>query len=313
MSWCIIPDFIGMVFIQFLIGLGHTRITLLFSLIWVPVNIISNAVLVFGLWGFPAFGIAGIGWGTTFSFWLYTVTLFFYLILHKNYRIYLEGIFEASPIIYIKELLIVGLPIGGMFCIELGLFFVLTLIMGQFGTLYIAANQLAMQYLGLLTSISFSIAGAITVRMGHMLGEKNQPAAQRALSVGTLFATLIMSLIVFIYWFFPNLLLGVDFDLSNPNNKELVTVAKSFFIFSGTFQLIESIRIAFYGGLRAFKDTHYPFMTSIICFWCIPLPLGWFLVRFCHWQPHAYWFALVIGTLCGVGLLGARLKQKLTM
>lgn len=61
MSWSVLPDFIGMVFVQFLVGLGHTRVTLIFSLVWVPINILSNAVLVFGKLGFPALGISGIG------------------------------------------------------------------------------------------------------------------------------------------------------------------------------------------------------------------------------------------------------------
>lgn len=238
------------------------------------------------------------------------MTLFFYLFFHKNYRIYLSCLFKKSPILYLKELLAIGLPIGGMFAIEIGFFFVLALIMGQFGSVFIAANQLTMQFLGFLTSISFAISVAISVRMGHMLGAGDLPAAKRALSAGTLFASSVMVIVAFFYWFFPSYLLGIDINLANSLNKELFNITSGFLVFSAIFQIVESIRISFYGGLRALKDTHFTFITSIIGFWCIPLLLGWFLVKFCQWQPHAYWFAMIIGASCSVLLLAARLKKK---
>jgi MATE family multidrug resistance protein len=67
-SWGLPADLLAMVLMQFLIGLGHTRTNLIFTLSWVPINIISNYIFVFGKLGVPALGIAGIGWGTSLAF-----------------------------------------------------------------------------------------------------------------------------------------------------------------------------------------------------------------------------------------------------
>jgi MATE family multidrug resistance protein len=81
LSWGLVPDFIGLVLMQFLIGLGHTRTNMVFTLFWVPLNILSNYALIFGKFGFPALGMAGIGWGTTLAYWILAVVLVLYLVM----------------------------------------------------------------------------------------------------------------------------------------------------------------------------------------------------------------------------------------
>lgn len=89
LAFGIFPDFIFLVLQQFLIGLGHMRANMVFTFIWVPINIIANYVLMFGKWGFPALGITGIGWGTTFSFWIMIFIIAAYIFFQKDYQIYL--------------------------------------------------------------------------------------------------------------------------------------------------------------------------------------------------------------------------------
>ncbi|MHB1221701.1 MAG: MATE family efflux transporter, partial [Gammaproteobacteria bacterium] len=90
LAWGILPDFTMLVLLQFLIGLGHTRVSMLFIMFWVPVAIFCNYILIFGLLGFPKLGIAGIGWGMTASYWLTAGFLIAYLCIQRDYREYLR-------------------------------------------------------------------------------------------------------------------------------------------------------------------------------------------------------------------------------
>ncbi len=54
---------------------------------------------------------------------------------------------------------------GVIYCVEIAFSFALTLIMGFFGGLVMAANQIALQDFATLMAVIFSIAQAITVRM----------------------------------------------------------------------------------------------------------------------------------------------------
>ncbi|WP_192805899.1 MATE family efflux transporter [Rickettsiella massiliensis] len=122
LAWAIIPDFLITVLLQFSAGLGRTKTNLVFSLLFVPLNIFFNYSLLFGKFGLPCLGIAGIGWGAALAFWIMTTGFIFYFLLNPNYRIYwqrsrVEPIYPA-----LKEILQVGFPLGLMYCVEVGFF-----------------------------------------------------------------------------------------------------------------------------------------------------------------------------------------------
>jgi MATE family multidrug resistance protein len=119
LSWALLPDFVGLVLLQFLIGLGHTRTNMAFSLLWVPLNIFCNYGLIFGKFGFPALGMGGIGWGTALSYWITTILLLVYLCVKQNYRRYFAALLSIRKTRFLKELCQIGLPMGLMYCIEI--------------------------------------------------------------------------------------------------------------------------------------------------------------------------------------------------
>lgn len=54
----------------FIDSLGLTRVTMMITLITVPVNIFLNYLLIFGNWGFPEMGGAGSGYATGITYWI---------------------------------------------------------------------------------------------------------------------------------------------------------------------------------------------------------------------------------------------------
>lgn len=310
LSWGLLPDFVMLVLLQFLIGLGHTRTSMFFTLFWVPISIFCNYILVFGKWGFPQLGIAGIGWGMTLSYWLTTGFLILYLLFHPAYRTYFNHLFVLDKPFFILKLLKVGVPIGAMYCIEIGFFLALTLCMGKLEDAALAANQIVLQYLGQLTAVVFAIAQAITVRMGHLLGAKDHSGAHRASFAGILIAASFMVVIALIYWIVPQYLIEIDLNLTDPNNKKIIDYAIQFFFIAAIFQLLESIRIALFGALRALKDTHFTLLVSIFGFWCMALPIGLLLSHYFKLGGIGLWWGMVIGAASGVLLLYCRLKYK---
>ena len=62
LAWSTLPNLINIAFLEFIIGLGRTRIVLIFTIVDVLLSVALNYVLIFGLYGFPKLGITGIGW-----------------------------------------------------------------------------------------------------------------------------------------------------------------------------------------------------------------------------------------------------------
>jgi MATE family multidrug resistance protein len=311
LSWGLLGDFIQMTFLQFLIGLGHTRTNLVFTFLWVPMNIFFNYILIFGKFGVPAFGIAGVGWGTTIAFTFSAVILFAYFMIEKKYRKYMKAMFNNKGPSFLGELLHVGLPMGSMYCIEIAFFLTMTLIMGKFGSAYVAANQINMQFMGQLSVVTFSIAQAITVRMGHTLGAREVDKAKRALFIGMGMAIIFIFGVACCDWFIPQKFIGIDLDLNLAKNQETILLAKQFMAIGAFFILVEAVRIPLFGSLRALNQTRFTLLASIISFWGISLPLGYFMAIEFSMKGAGLWWGCVFGQAVGAFLLYLRFRYKI--
>lgn len=311
LSWGLLPNFISIALFDFIIGLGNTKLIMNFTIYGVSLVIFFSYSLIFGRFGFPTLGIAGAGWGMTISYWMIAITVSTYVLTHNEYKKYFHQIFNRNKPSFLWELLQVGVPMGVMYCFEVGFFFALTLIMGALGSQLQAANQIAMQYLGALMSIIFSIAQAITVRMGHLLGAKQLHSAKNTAYAGTIISGSLMGIVGICFWVFPSLLISVDFDINNPKNAEIISDITKLFAIGAIFQIIEAMRISLFGSLRALKDTKFTLVTSIISFWCIALPIGYLLASYFKLGGTGLWWGMVIGASFSVSLLFWRFEHKI--
>lgn len=256
-------------------------------------------------------GIAGAGWGLTISNWITVLFIGGYTLTNRNYKRYFRYLLKPTKNSYLIELLHIGAPMGLMYCVEVAFFFALTLIMGSFGSLVMAANQIALQYLGTLMAVIFSTAQAITVRMGHLLGEGNKVSAEQSAYVGIFISMLFMLFVAICYWCFPIQLISIDFDVNNPGNLEIVRFAKQFLTVSAIFQIFEAIRISLFGTLRALKDTRFTLFISILSVWGVALPIGYFIATPLGFGEIGFWWGMVVGASFSVLLLLWRFKFKI--
>ena len=311
LAWGLVPDFIIMACLEVIIGVGYARMVLVFSTITVVLNVICSYLLIFGKFNFPALGIAGAGWGMTISYWITFVILTAYILIVKKYQQYFQQIFDLTSPVYLVELLQIGVPMGLMYCVEVAFFFALTLVMGLLGAEAQAANQVALQYLGLMMSTMFAVAQAITVRMGHLLGANDYSKAGNASRVGIFIAIIFTGLIAIVYWTMPFTLIAIDFNIHDAKNHTIVTLIVRLISVCALFQIIESVRITLFGSLRALKVTKYTMLVSIISFWCVALPIGYFIAIKMQAGAAGFWWGMIMGASVSVVLLLKRFNNKM--
>lgn len=311
MAWGVLPNVIMIALLEVLMGLGRTRPILIINIVSVTLTVFFSFTLIFGQFGLPSLGIAGAGWGQTVSNWITVLLIGGYTLINNDYKRYFCFLLKPTKPSYLLELLHVGAPMGIMYCVEVAFFFALTLIMGSFGSLMLAANQIALQYLSVLIAMIFSIAQAITVRMGHLLGSGDKIAAEQTAYIGILCSIALMVIVAFCYWFFPSYLISIDFDIHKPANLNIVNLATKLLMISAVFQIFESIRITLFGTLRALKDTRFTLFISIISFWGIALPTGYFFATQTHLGAPGLWWGMVLGAATSVLLLLWRFKLKI--
>lgn len=303
LTWAVLPDFWAVVLLQFVIGLGKTRLALLFNAIKVPVTLFISFIFMYGKFNLPRLGIAGLGFGITSGMWIATLLLLFYIIFQKQLRHYLFTHFTHEKH-YLFEILKIGLPIAGMFCIEVGFFTMMSLIMGRLGSKELAANQIVTQYTGFFTVvISFAYAQAVGIRIANALGRSDLSPAPIITYSGIIMAVAMMFVVSCGYWIFPNDLIGIDLDPHQVKNQMITTYAKAFMIVAGFVQIFEAVRIVLFGALRGLGQTRFCMTNSLLIFWAVAFPIGILLTFFTNLSGVGMWLGMAVGTLCGAIML----------
>ncbi len=313
LAFGLLPNLFFIALVEVLVGLGQGRIVLMFTLLSLLFTISLSFSLIFGEWGFPALGIAGAGWGITISSCLMVIILGSFVGLQAKLRCYFNFFSHVKRLLaLLKELLSLGLPMGVMYCIEVAFFLALTLMVGATsGSEWMAANQVALQYMGTWMSLIFAIAQAITVRMGHLIGANELYRAKRAAICGVITAGGSMVIVAILFWCCPLIFIAVDFNPHQVETAAIVVMIIALFKVSSLFQIAESIRIAWFGALRSLKDTRFPLLSTLMGFWLIPVPIGYGLVHMTSIGVTGFWWGMFCGALMSGGLLCYRFFCKM--
>lgn len=298
-SFGIIPMFVYTVLRCFIDALGQTRVTMLITIISLPINVTLNYLLIFGNFGFPRLGGVGAGVSSAITYWC-ILCIGFYVVSRvepfKEYGVF-KQFYPASLRAWLEQLKL-GIPIGSAIFMETGLFSAVTLLMSQFNTTTIAAHQAAMNFYSLLFMIPLGIAMALTINVGFEVGAGRFKDAKQYSRLGlgiALGLAVCAGVIIYIY---DNQVAGLY--SKDPAVRELT---QRFLVFALFFLLSDAIATPVQGVLRGYKDVNITTLVTFVSFWVVGLPLGHLLATSTQLAAFGYWIGLIIGLALGaVGL-----------
>lgn len=91
----------------------------------------------------------------------------------------------------------------------------------------------------------------------------------------------------------------------------MIEIAKQLLMICAFFQIFESVRISAFGTLRALKDTRFTLLITILTFWIIAIPLGYFLAMKLHWVGNGLWWGMVTSQFIGAIILVRRYRYRI--
>ena len=251
---------------------------------------------MFGKLGFPALGLAGIGWASAFSFWAMFSALAIYILSNRTLRQY--GIFHQLHRFegqIFRELVQTGWPIGVLFLVESGLFTVTTYLMGYLGVDTLAAHQVVLQTAAVTLMVPVGISYATTVRVGQCLGQQNMLGARMAGYVGISLGVGFMGLMAIAFITIPQPLISLYLDVRALENATVVAIASRLFWVAALFQIFDGCQVIAGGALRGLKDTQIPMIIGILAYWCIGLSCGYLMGLQLGYGGVGLWLGLAIG------------------
>ncbi|RNB91163.1 MATE family efflux transporter [Brevibacillus fluminis] len=303
LSFGIIPLFLYTAFRSFIDAHGKTRVTMLISLVALPVNIALNYVLIFGKLGFPRMGGVGAGVASAITYWVIAAISLLVIVRHESFSQY--RIFHRMPRISFaawKELLRIGVPIGLSVSFEVGVFAVVTLLMSGYSTTTIAAHQAAINFASFLYMIPYSISTALTIMVGFEVGAK-RPADSKQYSFIGLFLAAGLAIVCAAFLF----LFNKEVAALYTTDMDVLTLTQHFLLYAIFFQMSDAIAAPIQGALRGYKDVNVTFIVAFISYWVIGLPVGYALAAYTSMGAFGYWIGLITGLAVGAVCLLARL------
>ena len=290
-------------------GAHFTRPYMLVSLVAVLINIPLNYIFIYGMFGLPELGGAGCGWATALVLWLEAGLMLFITLKNPQLRqIHWHRRWQGFDRTVIKEIMVLGSPIGIALLIESSMFSLIALLLASFGTIVVAGHQVAMSFISILFMVPLSVSIALTVRCGFYVGQ-NQPELARSVAIIGFILTIATAVM-----FSATILLFADAISSLfSNNPEVRAVAVSLLFFAAAFQISDALQVVAAGILRGYKDTRYTFKVVLFAYWGVGLPLGYGLALTEFFgRPYGaqgFWFAMIIGLSLAALLLVLRFRS----
>lgn len=280
-------------------AMGRPVPVMVISVIGTVANFLLNYALITGMFGLPKLGLMGIGLVTAIVATGMALGLAWHIHRHPAYDAYpLRKGLSRLNVPYLRELWRLGLPIGGTYAVEVGLFAFAALCMGTMGSTQLAAHQIALQIVSAAFMVPAGMSYAITMRIGQHYGGGDLLRARLAGRVGIGFGAATMLCFSVVFWFWPKELVGLLLDYDNLAFRPVFELAMSLLAVAAWFELFDGAQTIAMGAIRGLKDARTTFLVGLFCYWAIGAPLAWLLAFTFDWGPAGVWWGLALGLAC---------------
>jgi len=277
--------------------------------LWVmAVTILFNAAadygLIFGHFGLPRLELVGSGTASACSYTFSFLTMATITLVHpvlRKYRIFRR--FFRPDWTRFTDLFRLGMPIGLTMIFEAALFNASTLLMGTFGTAYVAAHQVAINVPSITFMVPLGIAMAATVRVGLAAGAGDRPGVRRAGYTALAMSTAFMSVAAVTLSLFPHAIASLYFASGDPANADVLALAATFLKVAAAFQIMDGLQVTASLSLRGLKDARMPMWIAAASYWVAGFPVCFGLGVVMGLKGLGVWIGLAFALMVAAILL----------
>lgn len=269
----------------------------------VVINVPLNYLLIWGAGPLPPLGLAGAGIASALAETIaLAVAWLFWRRARSMRRLRLRRDLSVADM---RVTAIEGAPLGLMYLAETGAVAVATLIIGTFGTVALAGNQVAFAIGGVLYMVPLGVAGAVAIRVAQERGAGNEgtlrPVVFAALGLVTLWLVGSAALLAFGGRWLAGLVTG---------DAAVVQTAATMMLVFALMQVFDGLQSTMVGALRGMSDAGWGAGISMIAYWPVGVPLGWVLAHQAGIGPAGVWLGWLVALAWAGGMLTWRFLAK---
>ena len=248
-------------------------------------DLILNYVFVFGMFGCPEMGVAGIAIATTLVRTTIALTLLGFCLWKFTFK-------NFEDIDYYKQIVKMGLPISTAIMIEFLAFNYIAIILGKVSGVYAAAHNIILVISSTSFMIPLGISNALAVKVGYANGAKNYPEMIKYIKNGVGVTLLFMSSAALLFAIFPRQLASIF-----TPDKNLVSIIVPVMFLVAAFQLTDGIQASVGGIYKGLKKTKFVMFANIIAYLLISISLGTYLGLKLKMYLFGCWLAIGISSI----------------
>lgn len=279
-GWSYLATGISLCYLTLMKVTNHAKMTAIISSGAVVINIIFNAVFIYGLLGAPVMGVRGAALSTLIARCVELASLLIVSFMPEYMHPDIKRFFKTNMILLKDFMKAEGPLLGAGLLWGIG-FTSYTAFMGHLGTDAAAANSIAAVVRDMICCACNGVSGAAGIMVGNELGAGNEENAKRygdrlvIISFVLGFASTIIMLAV------TPALFG--FVKMTPEAKRLLV---GMMVIMAVYMIGRCVNTIVINGIfDAGGDTIFDMYSLAVCMWCIAVPLAFAGTFFLGWSP----------------------------
>lgn len=259
------------VYLSLMRSIGRVMVPMVLNVITFTLNILLNAVFIFGLFGAPKLGATGVAIATAISRVVELSGCIIVSCRSKDLKLKLSYMFIKNRIL-LRDFFRMSLPAVGndlSWSVAFSMFFV---ILGHLSSDAVAASSLVSVVRNFGTVLCFGIAGAGGILLGNIMGENDMKRTKEyasrlvklTVAAGAAGGVLVLAATPFVLEF-------ASLTDTAMHYLKYMLLINSYYIMGAA---VNTTLIA--GVFRAGGDTRFGLICDTIDMWCYAVPLGFF-------------------------------------
>ena len=259
------------IYLATLRSVGRATISMVLNIVAFGLNIVLNAVFIFGLLGAPRMGATGVAIATAVSRVVELIGCFIVSAFSKDVKLSLRSLFVRNDLL-LKDFVSRSIP-AMLNDLSWGVAFSMySVILGHLGNDAVAANSLVVVVRNITTTFCFAAASSGGVLLGNVLGSGDMAKA-RDYASHMMRLTVITGAVggVLVLVSIPAVLRFASLSDTAMQYLKNMLLINSYYIMGAA---VNTSLIA--GVFRAGGDTKFGMICDTIDMWCYAVPLGFF-------------------------------------
>lgn len=273
-------------------GVGQTKVPMKINILVNFMNVIGNAILIYGLFGAPRLGITGAGISTALSNVVASLLLLAFVLKGESVvKLSFRNKFRFNRDI-MTNLVKIGVPASlESLALRVAILIFVKIVTGL-GTVVYAAHQIALSILGLSFQPGQGFGIAASSLVGRSLGAGNPSKAEEYAKETRRMGSIVSSLIAAAFFFFAEQI--VSLYSADP---EIIRNASGALRIIALVQPFQSSQLILAGALRGAGDTFWPLLATFIGALPFRLIIAYVLVNNFGMGLTGAWAAVLVDQL----------------